>query len=105
MIYSQHQSCDHIQEINNFKDSDLAHYQVWEHIKHTHKDFYLYEYEDIPRGRIVYDMKNQQYIIYCHRGIYANATEQDLILVDFCLLEQNHRFEIDHHYDLISFSR
>jgi len=37
-------------------------------------DFYLYEYEDIPRGRIVYYIVNMQYIVYANKEqlVYMN---------------------------------
>ena len=52
-----------IKAIDNFIGSDFAHYQVWGKISSQNKDFYLYDYEDIPRVRVVYDVKNAHYKI------------------------------------------
>jgi len=51
-IYLKSIKKDKVKIINSFIDSDFSHYQVWDGMSSQNKKIYLYEYEDIPRGRV-----------------------------------------------------
>ena len=87
-----------IRENVRFIDSDLSHYKVWDEIKSKNKDFYLYEYEEIPRGRAVYDTINQNFIIYCNKDILLNLQDKKQILEAFEIKDKNYSFKEDEHY-------
>jgi hypothetical protein len=93
---------DYRKAINGFIDSDFAHYQVWDEISLQNKDFYLYEYEDIPRGRVVYDVENSQYIVYAHKDIINSDKAKALIINSFNLKIDNVVFKYDEHYKIIN---
>ena len=67
-IYLKSINMTEVKAIGYFVDSDFSHYQVWDKISLQNRDFYLYEYEDIPRGRVVYDVKNEKYIVYSNKS-------------------------------------
>jgi len=90
-VFSEVQKLEDVKTINGFKDSNLSHYKVWNKIKDQHPNFYLYEYEDIPRGRVIYDIENKIFIIYCDKNILQDEISKRLILEKFKLLR---RFEI-----------
>jgi len=99
-IYLQSIAVDNVQPINGFIDSDFAHYKVWDEVSKQHKDFYLYEYEDIPRGRVVYDIGNTQYIVYANQDIINSKKEKALIIEAFELKNKKVVFKYDEHYRL-----
>jgi len=100
-IFFETQKLEGIKSINGFKDSDLSHYQVWDKVKNQNSKFYLYEYEDIPRGRVVYDIEENQFIIYCNNNILKEEVLQKTILEKFQLLNENSIFKEDEHYRII----
>lgn len=100
-VFLETQKLEDIKSINGFKDSDLSHYQVWDKVKNQHHKFYLYEYEDIPRGRVVYDIEENLFIIYCNENTLQEEVSKKLILEKFQLLNENSIFKEDGHYKII----
>ncbi len=90
-----------VKSIKNFKDSDFSHYQAWNEISLQNKDFYLYEYEDIPRGRVVYDVENTQYIVYANSDIIISDEAKELIVNRFTLKKSKVLFKYDEHYKIL----
>ena len=86
--------------VGHFIDSDLAHYEVWDRIAKEHKDFYLYEYEEIPRGRVVYDISSDHFVVYAHKSILHSDDARRLIVEAFCLGGSTVVFEYDAHYEI-----
>ena len=97
-IYVKSIHIDKVKPIQGFIDSDFAHYQVWSEISLQNRDFYLYEYEDIPRGRVVYNIEDNQFIIYCNKNILEDTVSKNLILERFNLLNEDTIFKEDEHY-------
>ena len=97
-IYFKSVPVDKVDPIDGFVDSDFAHYEVWDEIFSQNKDFYLYEYEDIPRGRIVYDLKNKRYIVYTNSKIINSQEAKKLIREAFHLQNEQISFRFDAHY-------
>jgi len=91
---------DTVKAINNFIDSDFSHYQVWHEISSQNKNFYLYEYEDIPRGRVVYDIEKLRYIVYSNDDIINSSEAKKLIIEAFNLNVNNVIFQYDMHYKI-----
>jgi hypothetical protein len=101
-IYFKSIITDDVKAINGFKDSDFAHYQVWNELSSQNKDFYLYEYEDIPRGRVIYDIKSSQFIVYSNYDIINSDEAKALIIKGFNLRVDNVLFKNDDHYKIIN---
>jgi len=99
-VFTKKQALSDIEPINGFKDSNLAHYQVWNEIQHKHPKFYLFEYEDIPRGRVVFNVKNQIFIIYSNDNILNDVTAKTLIIKAFELKSTQCHFAYDEHYQI-----
>jgi len=97
-IFFETEKLKDIKAVNSFKDSDLSHYQMWDKIKNQHPKFYLYEYEDIPRGRIIYNIEKNQFIVYCNENILKEKSLQKLILEKFQIFNENVIFKEDEHY-------
>ena len=99
-IYLKSIKVDNVKAINGFIDSDFSHYQVWDEISAQNKDFYLYEYEDIPRGRVVYDVEYTQYIVYSNEDIINSDKAKKSITEAFNLNTTKVIFEYDAHYKI-----
>lgn len=99
-IYLKSIQIDNIKPIDGFIDSDFAHYLVWDKISAQNSDFYLYEYEDIPRGRIVYDVKDRRYIVYSNEDIINSEEARNLIIEAFHLDNDRVLFQYDMHYKI-----
>ena len=100
-VFLETQKLEDIKSINGFKDSDLSHYQAWDKVKTQHPKFYLYEYEDIPRGRIVYDIEKNEFIIYCNKNTLQEDISKKLISEKFKILNENMIFKEDEHYRIV----
>jgi len=81
-----------IEKINGFKDSGLSHFFEWEKM-----GFDIDEYDKFPRGRIVYDVLNDRFLIYAAKEIIKNEKYKELILNNFKIYK-NYRFIYDEHY-------
>ena len=99
-IYEKSIDSNAVKAINNFKDSDYSHYLSWNEISLRNKDFYLYEYEDIPRGRVVYDVENAQYIVYANNDIIISDKAKEVIAYSFKLKTKKVIFKYDEHYEI-----
>ena len=99
-IFLETQKIIDLKPINGYIDSDLAHYEVWDSVKYQHSKFFLFEYEDVPRGRVIYDVKNKRFVVYCNPYILQNKTEIKLILEGFQLSNMNSIFIEDEHYKI-----
>ena len=81
-----------IEQVGGFKDSGLSHFFEWEKM-----GFDIDEYDKFPRGRIVYDVYNDIFLIYAAKEIIRNQEYKNLIL-DYFQICKNHRFIYDEHY-------
>ncbi|OYV40913.1 MAG: hypothetical protein B7Z80_03295 [Rhodospirillales bacterium 20-64-7] len=83
----------------------LSHYDAWEGTKRgkpllapldatVKRLIAASEYEDWPRGRVVYDGAAQKFIVYADRQIFQHAT---MVRAHFCL-PQDAPFRTDPHY-------
>ena len=101
-IYLKSIDKNEIKAINCFIDSDFSHYKTWDDISLQHKDFYLYEYEDIPRGRVVYSVEKQIVIIYANDNIVISDEARSLIIDRFKLKTKKVIFKYDEHYGILN---
>ena len=57
-------------------------------------------YQDTPRGRIFYDVKNKTFVIKIGSWINDYPNTKQLIIDEFNLNEQKYKFEIDSHWEI-----
>ncbi len=98
-IFAKTVPVDTIKPIAGYVDSDLAHYTVWDEIVRCHPEVYLFEYEEIPRGRVVFNQNKMQYIVYAHHSIVEDEKKRQLVLKTFKLRKKSVLFKRDQHYD------
>lgn len=79
-------------QLTGIIDSDDGHFDVWDKLcgkSYTRADFATY-----PRGRVVYDIKNAEHIIYADECIIEKEIKD--IAATFCA--EKYRVERDEHY-------
>ncbi len=81
-----------------------GHYQVWDGWRRSLKldpaaraIVRIHEYEDWPRGRIVFDRKNDAFILYCDRKLMRPRTIEQ-IRQRFRLPTERTKVKADFHY-------
>jgi len=99
-IYLKSIGLDQVKVIDGFKDSDFGHYQVWDEMSAQNKELYIYEYEDIPRGRIVYNVNHGLFIVYSNEDIINSDEAKKLIMDAFGLNDEAVSFQYDAHYKI-----
>ena len=79
-------------QLTGIMDSDYGHFDVWDQLcgkMYPRADFATY-----PRGRVVYDIKNAEHIIYVDECIIEKEIKG--IATTFCA--EKYRVEHDEHY-------
>ena len=54
-------------------DSNYAHVEYWEIIQSSNKDLKYMEYEDVPRGRAIFNSQLDKIIIYLDRSLLIRS--------------------------------
>lgn len=75
-------------------DSDFTHVYDWEKLNRNFGD-----YEDYPRGRVIFNTKNNTYLIYLDASL-LNVETKNKIIKFFGLSERDYEFKFrkDSHY-------
>lgn len=77
-----------------------SHYNIWRRkMRHQHPEFKYKEYEEVPRGRIVYSIPNKQYIVYLPTAYLQNKRVHQKVIQQFNLSGEKIRIAADSHYD------
>ena len=51
-------------------DSKYTHVEYWEILKSKHAELSAFEYEEIPRGRVIYHAKNEKVLVYMDAKLF-----------------------------------
>ena len=100
-ILARMKSLGVIRAVCDMKDTDFEHYRLWSEFQKTRPDLRGFEYEDIPRGRIVYSEKEDVFILYLGKEMAGNKGIVEKIVGRFDLKEFKVRVCADEHYGLI----
>lgn len=80
------------------KDSNNTHYGYWKfHMKSYYPEYRRLDYDYFPRGRIIYNPKSDEYVVYMDKCL-DNEKSKDLIIDEFNLPRDKTRFDSDEHY-------
>lgn len=83
-------------EIAGFRDSPNDHIRSWPQIRALHPDASGKEYDDVPRGRVVYNTTEKKYKVFVPPG--TTKMIQNKILSAFSLPTAATVFIDDEHY-------
>ncbi|EWH10114.1 hypothetical protein DS2_09217 [Catenovulum agarivorans DS-2] len=89
-----------IEGYKNIIDSPDTHIDLWEHsgyLREQYPEIIHYEYQQLPRGRVLYHQKNQFPIVYMDKQLHNEPTQR-LIRDFFALGERPVSWNRDEHY-------
>ena len=88
-----------VPEQSGFIDVGMGHYDLWSTFQKLDRDLKDVEYEELPRGRILYDVANKIYKVYASSTMILTEGFQDLVFHTFNLPKTATVFESDLHYE------
>ena len=80
-----------------FVNGPAGHAEAWERLQRQNPRLLLFEYDEIPRGRVLFDKAKARYVVYLDRTLF-NRTTQQAVLSAFALPEAQTVFRTDLHY-------
>ncbi len=73
------------------------HIDFWSIVKIKHPELRFFEYEDVPRGIVLFSKKENIFFIYMDKTL-LNQKNKDIIMNEFNLNDSRTRFMTDIHY-------
>ena len=61
-----------VEKYGDFLSPILGHYEYWEEIQKQVPELYYEEYENIPRGRVVFDRIKNKFVLLSSKKIIRN---------------------------------
>jgi hypothetical protein len=78
-------------------DSPLNHCNYWRSIQQQHPELQHFEYDDIPRGRVLFSKQSNKFYVYMDVKLHKPRIKHALCQA-FCLPENGVIFDVDLHY-------
>jgi hypothetical protein len=97
-VLSFSQSLDEAEDFAGYKTFGTGHDKVWLNYQRAGIVPRDLDYDEIPRGRIVYSIKKREFILYADACIQKNKRAMSTIMKDFHLRAANTKVESDEHY-------
>ncbi len=75
------------------------HFPFWTKIQKLRPEFRNYEYDDIPRGRVIFDMEKKIFMVYLPSLFLNNKNVKEKIIACFNLPPDIIKWSTDEHYE------
>ena len=86
------------EKYGDFINTPAGHYETWEELRKTSGKLPA-DYTSYPRGRIVYSINDQKYLVYLNRKHLKNERIKKRIIKEFRLPVDQVEFKHDSHYE------
>ena len=97
-------SLSEAEEYGDFLSPILGHYEYWEEIQKQVPELYYEEYENIPRGRIVYNRINKKFVLLSSKKIIRSRSAIAAIKAFFSIPDNTKLIKkSDFHYEIMTF--
>ncbi len=93
------QRVDLVDNIDGFLDFHTSHYDYWNTVCTEIPELGIYEYEEIPRGRVVMKSEDSLCIVYSSKALINDKDFKSKIIEKFSLPIKNTSFVSDQHYE------
>ncbi len=86
------------EEYGNFVNGRSDHCTFWPSIQRLSPEAAKYEYDQVPRGRVVYNRKDDRFFVYGSEKFVRNERQKGMVLSKFNLPPDKTFFRADEHY-------
>lgn len=90
------------EEYGDFVNGKSDHCSYWMTIQRSNPAAAMYEYDQVPRGRVVYSKKDDKFIIYGSERFVRNDVQRGMVVTSFKLPLEKTVFRADEHYSSIA---
>jgi hypothetical protein len=97
-VYIEGSTLRQAEEMGDFLGHPGTHYGYWEKLQKAYPGLSTFDYVVFPRGRVVYNKKNKQFILYLDKDIVRNKKVVNRIMSDMSLPFESTKIEVDEHY-------
>ena len=80
------------------------HYTFWRSFQRIYPSLQSMEYDEIPRGRVVYSKKDKTFYVYGSKKFMKDTKNKNRVMRDFGLSKKNTIFKSDLHYEMDSYT-
>lgn len=88
------------EEYGEFVNGKTSHYDFWRSVQRLVPKLRDYEYEQIPRGRVIYSRRDGKFHIYGSEQFVKNEAEKQMVLKAFSIAASEAVFRFDEHYSM-----
>ena len=88
-----------VKVVEGFADVDRFHYEYWETVRLKNPKLSSFEYEDVPRGRVVMKAKGPSFLAYGPTRLVEDPKFRERLLAEFKLPKNGTTFLADPHYE------
>lgn len=81
-----------------FINGPFDHVNQWNITKKSHPKLSTFEYEEIPRGRVLYNKNEKRFSVYMDKVLFKEKQTKDIITAEFQLPISKTKFMTDSHY-------
>jgi len=86
----------------HFHDSEQSHIKLWPKVVFKHKELGDLGYEEIPRGRIIFDYRTNKFLAYVCEDFVGKPDIRKALKDAFCLHQQKIMWTTDEHYNFVT---
>ncbi len=86
-------------EYGEFINGPTGHYEYWGKASNRIPEVRDREYDQVPRGRVVYSMKEKTFYVYASKKTIGSSALKDRIASAFRLADETIAFRSDEHYE------
>ena len=88
-----------VKVVEGFADVDRFHYEYWETVRLKNPKLSSFEYEDVPRGRVVMKAEGPSFLAYGSTRLIEDPKFRERLLAEFKLPKNGTTFLADPHYE------
>jgi hypothetical protein len=88
------------EEYGEFINGTKDHYECWESLRRKQSRVRRLEYDEVPRGRVVYSKGDKKFYIYGSEQFVKNKEEKKMVLKAFSIAASEAVFRFDENYSM-----
>lgn len=86
-------------QYGKYVNNPLSHHDYWNALRKKERRLSAYEYDQVPRGRVVYDNEEDRYLVYGSERFVQDEAQKALVCSIFHLVPTKTSFKAEKPYD------